>query len=885
MRDHVFCCYDGPPRRRPGRAGPDPADRRRLGRAVRRFGNSTSKSNSNPPSGGSGTPTAQNPAGAKAGPGDNKPSAASFIADVTNLLPNDAETVVNYQIDKLHDSGLGEAALAPGAFSETAFADTFSFPFYADGGKGVERVVTAISNTNHWVFTVLHAQKGVVIDKDKLIASLQLEVHPPVNGMIAYSVKRDLDALGTLLVKANRPHDDLQMVMLDGQTLVFADPAPMKKFLDDKGHPALKSQPTEVAPPTRPNPGPGGSMTPGPGGSMMPRPGGSMGPPSAGSIPPPSAGSIPPPSAGSIPPPGGSGFPGPGGSMMPQGMGQPPAGGAARRGRALVGSYLTIDPGMKAVFDRMEKSDEAILSAPSCPARTRWWATSAVSSRDGRRVGQTSKDTPSDDATRSLLDKLKVFRPQDVSASWIGFSLTAFSSDRIAGVVAVDMGSELLAKPFVALAQPIIASVNGVLTGSSRSHAAQRQRAAGRWADRPSAGGFPPPGGSFRPGGSFPPSGSSFPPPGAGGSSPRSGGPRPGGSFGPGAGLPPMPGAGVPPMPGTGGSFGPGGNPADPSQGQGPLTLEQDRSLILLSASLAFGGEKDKAKVDEEIGQLVTRLKAAAETASSRSRIHELAAALQHYVQANGHFPRGAVKRERTPERFVEWPPDQRELDGRPTAVHRRRRICDLPLDGKNASWCEGRNLRFASVLIPQFISHSDPTAPPLVQLSRRAAGRGGDELRRRGRPRNGRRRLPRRRPEGRHFRIRPGDEAGRREGRPRQDDRAVADPGGQDAVAGRRRRHRPRRVGRPRRAGSSSSAPTTRAGAARSPSWATTRCASSRRHRPESVREAMCTIAGGEKLDDIDQARAGRAGRYAGGAAAGGPAGHGAGQTGRRQV
>ena len=153
---------------------------------------SSGKSNS-PSSGSSSPPVAQNPGPAVKPPADNKPSGASFIADVTNLLPNDAETVVNYQIDKLHDSGLGQAALAPGAFSEKAFDDAFSFPFYGEDGKGVERVVTAISNTNHWVFTVLHAQKNVTIDKDRLIASLQLEAHPAVNGMVAYSVKRDLD--------------------------------------------------------------------------------------------------------------------------------------------------------------------------------------------------------------------------------------------------------------------------------------------------------------------------------------------------------------------------------------------------------------------------------------------------------------------------------------------------------------------------------------------------------------------------------------------------------------------------------------------------------------------------------------------------------------------
>ena len=227
---------------------------------------------STPPPGGSGPPMTQNPGPAvKPGAGDNKPPTAQFIADVTNLLPNDAETVVNYQIDKLHDSGLGQAALGtPARSARTAFADTFSFPFYADGDKGVERVVTAISNTNHWVFTVLHTQKNAAIDKDKLIASLQLEAHPPVNGMIAYSVKRDLDALGDLLIKANRAHDDLQVVILDSQTLVFADPAPMKKFLDDKGHPTLKSQPTAATPPAKPGPGPGGLMPPGPAGSMPP---------------------------------------------------------------------------------------------------------------------------------------------------------------------------------------------------------------------------------------------------------------------------------------------------------------------------------------------------------------------------------------------------------------------------------------------------------------------------------------------------------------------------------------------------------------------------------------------------------------------------------------
>ncbi len=178
-------------------------------------------------------------------------------------------------------------------------------------------------------------------------------------------------------------------------------------------------------------------------------------------------------------------------------------------------------------------------------------------------------------------------------------------------------------------------------------------------------------------------------------------------------------------MPGTGGTFGPGatfgpgGNPADPSQGQGPLTLTQDKSLVLLSASLAFGGDKARAKVDQEIDQLITRLRAGAETASSRSRIHELAAALQRYVKENGHFPRGTVHRERTPGRFVEWRPDQRVswmADLLPYLGDGEFGNLRQQIDGARASWQESPNLRAASMMIPQFISHSDMSAAPLVR-------------------------------------------------------------------------------------------------------------------------------------------------------------------------
>ncbi len=309
----------------------------------------------------------------------------------------------------------------------------------------------------------------------------------------------------------------------------------------------------------------------------------------------------------------------------------------------------------------------------------------------------------------SFLDKVKVFRPQDVGVNWYGVGVSAFSSDKIAGVVALDAGSDLLAKSVVALSQPAISSLNGLLTGSSTPPNGNGPPGMGPMFPPPGgSGGFPPPGGS----GGFPPPGGSggFPPPGGSG-----GFPRPGGS----GGFPP-PGASGGFQPAVGdNTFGPGGNAANPSQARGPLTLTQDKSLILLGGDLVFGGEKEKATVDQEIGQLITRLRAGAETASSRSRIHELAAALKHYVDENHHFPRGTVVRERTPERFVDWAPDQRVSwmadllpylgDGEYANLKRQ-------IDGTHASWRERPNLRAASMMIPQFISHSDPSAPVLVR-------------------------------------------------------------------------------------------------------------------------------------------------------------------------
>ena len=60
---------------------------------------------------------------------------------------------------------------------------------------------------------------------------------------------------------------------------------------------------------------------------------------------------------------------------------------------------------------------------------------------------------------------------------------------------------------------------------------------------------------------------------------------------------------------------------------------------MALSVTLPFKNDIAFREVAQELGQFMIHLKGESELISTRSRIHELAAALTQYVKANGHFP------------------------------------------------------------------------------------------------------------------------------------------------------------------------------------------------------------------------------------------------------
>ncbi len=697
-----------------------------FGGSTKQEGNSNSGSAS---SGGSSAPPAVVEPAAGVPGNQDAPATHVNVADISNLLPNDSEAVFNYQIDKLSSSSFHDAALqTSGSFNEAAFKSSFGFPIYDSTTKdGVQRVATALNNSKHWVFSVMRTMKP--INREKLIESLGLEALPEVNKLTIFSIKHDLDSFSNLLLKANRPHDDFQVCIFDGQTLVFGDPEPMAKFAADGGRPKQLSDPSSsAATPPAGNP-PGGSSSP-PGGSSMAPSGSSMAP----------SGSSMRPSGSSAPPAGSSMAPS-GSSMAPSGSSMAPGGttsNSASPPAPAAGSYLTINPGMKAVFDALEKPDSPTLLSvvlsikdPLLPEFGRYLENRAVTYQVAKgertedplppppRPGEGPKSVPSVDRVIRL----------------VGFSLTAVNQEKIGATIAAQFVNPELAK--------------GIAKGVEMALNNPAGMGAPIGSNPPSGSG--PPSGSSPPGGSSPANGFNPPapppllprgflppgfmparflpstflpqppmqgPPGFGG--PFTGGSAPsGGSFTP-SGSSSSPNDFTPPPGGSGtngpGNPGQGGFGGNPSGANPQLIVGAEQDVVFITLLRKFEGEDEFLDMNRELGQFMVYLKGDADLVASGSRIHDLAGALQKYVKDKGHFPRGTADRPQTTDLFADWAPDQRVswmADLLPYLGEGE--YAGLQVDPKK-SWKDGDNLNVAGILIPQYLARSSAASPPRVR-------------------------------------------------------------------------------------------------------------------------------------------------------------------------
>jgi len=160
------------------------------------------------------------------------------------------------------------------SFRESGFSRTL-------GGldlKDVSHIVSAFQYTQNWVFTVVQTEKAIG-DKQKDAIKAGLQVGSPVKVKAAkggreheyYPIEGPLDPLTSVLVQGIEPRPNLNLYFVDSKTLVFADRAPMEKFLEDDARPEIRPEhkTKPATPPTTTTPGGPGTLPGGPGGAPL----------------------------------------------------------------------------------------------------------------------------------------------------------------------------------------------------------------------------------------------------------------------------------------------------------------------------------------------------------------------------------------------------------------------------------------------------------------------------------------------------------------------------------------------------------------------------------------------------------------------------------------
>ena len=625
---------------------------------------------------------------------DNKPQ----LGDATNLLPNDSQIVVNLPMDRLMTNPSFKRAmlLTPGSFSETAFQRTWGIP-----PTEVTHVVMGLNADKKTVFSVMRLAKAV--NHEQIVAALKLKAESPIGDLKYYLLQKPLDALSTFLLKANEPHEKFALHFPDSYTVVAADLAPMQQFLQAKGHPKhLTEPPSEQA--QGDNAGGGGAPNMQ---DMMQRMRGGMQPPGAGGPPQPDGGQ-PNPRGGKMPPmgpggpgpnPGGAGFQPPQGfqppggmppGMMPPGMNR--GGGSGDTEAAPVSSsYLTVEPNLKAVLDQVEKTDKKEGQGVLLSGAVHM---SLLSVDDIKKALAEQPDAPKipDFILKIGLEQFKN------NVKTIGVGLTELSDSKLAAAIAVATKDAKTAQGYekdLSPQLPTLAALTGMdlvsKNGGQNNNAQNNNNMPGMMGPGMMGPGMMPPAGMMQQmqrmqrmqgGGAMPPG---MPqPPGGGGFQP----PR----------MPP--GAMQPGMQQPGGEE----EKKEDKPKDGEYALWTKDQVIAFGVSLNLK-PAHYIVVSSVLGEGCKAYKGIAEMSDNRSRIHELAAATQEYLKREGHFPRGTVPRAPTPDRVLDWRPDQRlswmvqllpyVADGE---------FKDLPFEN-DKSWNESGNLFTASTVVPQFLT------------------------------------------------------------------------------------------------------------------------------------------------------------------------------------
>jgi hypothetical protein len=180
--------------------------------------------------------------------------------------------------------------------------------------------------------------------------------------------------------------------------------------------------------------------------------------------------------------------------------------------------------------------------------------------------------------------------------------------------------------------------------------------------------------------------------------------PNPGGPGGPG--MPGMP--GFPGFPGM-----PGGKEPEKKGKDGHYALWSKEKVLVIEVQANLH-ERALPMLLAMAGKGMVALKGFADQANTQWHIFDLAQATQEYVKIKGTFPRGAMHRSPSSERLLDWRPDQRLSWMVELLPYLGPEFKDMQLD-PNKSWDEDGNADVGFVVVPQLLAR--PKAGTMIDM------------------------------------------------------------------------------------------------------------------------------------------------------------------------
>ncbi|MBX7106158.1 MAG: hypothetical protein K1X57_18910, partial [Gemmataceae bacterium] len=199
---------------------------------------------------------------------------AGTVGDITNLLPNDSQMIVEINLDKLRFSTFGEQMFeSKVGFRPDAFKEKIGI-----GHDDMLKLVHAENTEQKWAFNVLRTLKPVDMKDLQKVLIMKKGPKSPINGreywelgpnQILDNISAALKPEAEIRSRRDKSAGAMSLCQLDQSTLVFASMEPMEEFLKQNAKPKQLTKPSKPA-------GEGDNATPAPSGGEQPKRGRSM---------------------------------------------------------------------------------------------------------------------------------------------------------------------------------------------------------------------------------------------------------------------------------------------------------------------------------------------------------------------------------------------------------------------------------------------------------------------------------------------------------------------------------------------------------------------------------------------------------------------------------